>query len=39
MKEKLLYHAPQVDFGDLVTDEIICYSTDIEDYNYQDITW
>ena len=39
MKEKLFYHAPQVFYDDLVTTEIICYSADIEDYNYQELTW
>jgi hypothetical protein len=39
MKEKLLYRAPQVYWSDLVANEIICYSSDIDEYNYQELTW
>lgn len=39
MKEKLLYRAPQVYWSDLLANEIICISTDIEDYDYTVIDW
>lgn len=39
MKNKLLYHAPQVFWSVLVANDIICYSTEIDEYNWEDLTW
>lgn len=39
MKEKLLYHSPEVSWSDLEAYEIICYSTDIDDYDVEHLEW
>ena len=35
----MLYRAPEISWSDLLADDIICYSTEIDNYELIEIEW